>query len=119
MLLYVQEELTYLEKSGFLNNAVASRQGEVLCSNNLKSFFNIQLFYSKPVVVHNGKCPSYLVEYGSNGQGCQSCSWSAKQEEYIFPCPRSRLRIWFRETGSAVPSRVRLLILHTQAESGA
>ena len=28
----------------------------------------------------------------------------------VFPCPRSRLRIWFRETGSAVPSRVRLLI---------
>ena len=27
--------------------------------------------------------------------------------------------IWFRERGSAVPSRVSLLILHTQAESGA
>ena len=27
--------------------------------------------------------------------------------------------IWSRETGSAVPSRVSLLILHTQAESGA
>ena len=26
-------------------------------------------------------------------------------------CPRSRLRIWFRETGLAVPSRVSLLIL--------
>ena len=36
-----------------------------------------------------------------------------------FPCPRSRLRIWSRETGLAVPSRVRLLILHAQAESGA
>ena len=35
------------------------------------------------------------------------------------PCPRSRLRIWPRETGSAVPSRVSLLILHFQAESGA
>ena len=35
-----------------------------------------------------------------------------------FPCPRSRLKIWSRETGSAVPSRVSLLILHTQAESG-
>ena len=34
------------------------------------------------------------------------------------PCPRSRLRIWSRETGSAVPSRLSLLILHTQAESG-
>ena len=28
----------------------------------------------------------------------------------LFPCPRSRLRIWSRETGSAVPSRVSLLI---------
>ena len=41
------------------------------------------------------------------------------REKFIFPCPRSRLRIWSRETGSAVPSRVSLLILHTQAESGA
>ena len=30
-----------------------------------------------------------------------------------FPCPRSRLRIWFRETGLAVPSLVSLLILYT------
>ena len=28
----------------------------------------------------------------------------------FFPCPHSRLRIWSRETGSAVPSRVSLLI---------
>ena len=37
----------------------------------------------------------------------------------IFSCSRSRLRIWFRETDLAVPSNVSLLILHTQAESGA
>ena len=36
----------------------------------------------------------------------------------IFPCPRSRLRIWSRETGSTVPSRARWLILH-QEESDA
>ena len=36
-----------------------------------------------------------------------------------MPCPRTRLRTWSREKGSAVPSRVSLLILHTQAESGA
>ena len=35
----------------------------------------------------------------------------------MFPCPRSRLRIWSRETGLAVPSHVSPLILHTQAES--
>ena len=28
----------------------------------------------------------------------------------MFSCPRPRPRIWFRETGSAVPSRVSLLI---------
>ena len=43
-------------------------------------------------------------------QGCQSCSWSAEQGKRIFPCPRSRLRIWPGETGSAVPSCVSLLI---------
>ena len=37
----------------------------------------------------------------------------------VFPCPRLRLGIWSRETGSAVPSRVSLLTLHSQAESGA
>ena len=32
------------------------------------------------------------------------------KEKLFFPCPRSCLRIWSRETGSAVPSRVCLLI---------
>ena len=32
-----------------------------------------------------------------------------KREKLIFPCPRSRLRIWSRETASAVSSRVSLL----------
>ena len=36
--------------------------------------------------------------------------WSAEQGKWIFPCPRSRLITWSRETGSAVPSRVSLLI---------
>ena len=36
-----------------------------------------------------------------------------------LPCPRSRLRVWFHEMGSAVLSSVNLLILHTQAEYGA
>ena len=34
----------------------------------------------------------------------------AEQGKWILPCPRSRLRIWSRESGSAVPSRVSLLI---------
>ena len=37
----------------------------------------------------------------------------------FFTCPRSRLRIWSGEMGSAIPSRVSLLILHAKAESGA
>ena len=36
----------------------------------------------------------------------------------MFSCLRSRLTIWSRETGVAVPSHVSLLILHSQAESG-
>ena len=43
-------------------------------------------------------------------EGCQSCSWSAEQGQLIFTCPGSRLRIWSREMGSAVPSLVSLLI---------
>ena len=43
----------------------------------------------------------------------------AEQVKWIIPCPRSRLRIWSRETGSAVPSRVSLLISILQAESSA
>ena len=35
---------------------------------------------------------------------------SAEQRNLIFPCRRSRQRIWSRETGSTVPSRVSLLI---------
>ena len=52
----------------------------------------------------------HIAEYKSTGLGCQSCSWSAEQRKRIFPCPRSRLRIWSRETGSVVPSRVSLPI---------
>ena len=43
--------------------------------------------------------------------GCQSCSWSAEQGRLCVPCPRSRLRNWSREKGSAVPSRVSQLII--------
>ena len=54
-----------------------------------------------------------IAEYGSTGLGCQSCSWSAEQGKRIFPCacPRACLRIWSRETGSAVSFRVILLII--------
>ena len=48
-----------------------------------------------------------------------SCSWSAEQGKLMLPYPCSRLRIWSRETGLAVPSRVSLLIVYTQAEFAA
>ena len=35
-----------------------------------------------------------------------------EQGKWTFSCPRSRLTIWSRETGSAVPSHVSLLVLH-------
>ena len=41
------------------------------------------------------------------------------RENGDFPCHRSRLRVWSRDLGSAVPYRVSPLILHTQTESGA
>ena len=57
-------------------------------------------------------------EYELTQKGCQSCSWSAQQGTWIIPCPRSRLRIWSRETRLTVPSRVGLLISILNAESG-
>ena len=59
---------------------------------------------------------SHIAVYGSAGSDCQSCSWSAQQRKCFFLRPRSSLRTWSRETGSAVPSRVILLILHTQTD---
>ena len=58
-------------------------------------------------------------EYGLTRYGSHFCSWSAERGKYFFPCPRSRLRVWSRETGSVVPSRVSPFILHTPAESDA
>ena len=39
-----------------------------------------------------------------------------RENDYFPVCPRSRLRIWSRETGSAVPSRASLVISITQAD---
>ena len=44
------------------------------------------------------------------GKVANSARGQLNREKIIPPCPRSRLRIWSRETGSAVPSRVSLLI---------
>ena len=41
-----------------------------------------------------------------------------RENEYSPVSVRTYLRIWSRETASVVPSRVSLLILYIQAESG-
>ena len=74
----------------------------------------------QPVFVPaTGMVNAYMAEYGSTGPGCQSCSWSDEQIFFLIPWPRSRRRLGSHETGLAVPSRVSLLILHTQTEPGA
>ena len=63
--------------------------------------------------------PSHIAEHGSTGYGCESYykSGQLNRENVYFHVPVRALRIWSRETGSAVLSRVSLLILHTtQAE---
>ena len=57
----------------------------------------------------------YVCIYGhiyskSMGQPGKVANPGHGQGKLIFPCPRSRLRIWSRETGSAVPSCVGVLI---------
>ena len=58
----------------------------------------------------------------TTGQGCQSCSrsasWTAGKMNYSL-CPFAPENFWSRETGSAVPSRVSLLISILQAQSSA
>ena len=63
-------------------------------------------------------CCHHISQSTNQPEGCQSCSHDQLTREK-FPCPRLRLEIRFRETGLAVPSSVSLLILYTNAESGA
>ena len=61
------------------------------------------MIYSCMAIIHSkGKDHPGKVANPARGQ--------LNRENYFSPCPRSRLRIWSRETGSAVPSRVSLLI---------
>ena len=60
--------------------------------------------------------------YGSDqpGKVAEPCGGQLNWENVCcFPCPHLRLRICSGGTGSAVHSRVSLLILHTQAEADA
>ena len=72
----------------------------------------------------NQNAPVYSNTYRKSmdqpGKVASPARGQLNRKKLIFPCPRSCLRIWSRETGSAVPSRVSLLIsIHTQAKSGA
>ena len=62
---------------------------------------------------------SHVTEYRLNRVKLPILLVVSYTAEYIFACPRSCLSVWSRETGSAVPSRVSLLFLHTQSKSGA
>ena len=53
---------------------------------------------------------TYSKSMNQPGKVAKSCTWSAEPGKLIFPSLRSRLRLWSRETGSAVPSRASLFI---------
>ena len=56
---------------------------------------------------------SLSVDWSSTGYGCcQSCSWSAEQGNLFFRWPCSCQRVWSRELGSAVPSRLNLVLTY-------
>ena len=74
---------------------------------SVKYCCTVPLLYTVCIYGHTYQ---YSKSIGSTGYGCQSCSWSAEQEKIIFPFPRSLLKVWSRETGSAALSRVSLLI---------
>ena len=61
---------------------------------------------------------SLIAEYGSTSKVVNPARGHLNGRQCFFSCSRSRLIIWSRETGSAIPSRVSLLIFHTQVELG-
>ena len=53
---------------------------------------------------------TYCKSMDQPGKVANPARGQLNRENEYFPCPRSRLRIWSCQTGSAVPSRVSLLI---------
>ena len=53
---------------------------------------------------------TYSMSRDQPGKVADPSRGQLNREKFIFPCPRSCLRIWSRETGSVIPSRVSLLI---------
>ena len=65
-------------------------------------------------------CHTYSKSMDQLGKVANPARGQLNRENEYFPCPRSCLRIWSRETVSAVPSRVSMLIsILSQAEYGA
>ena len=83
---------------------------EEVCICSLWSHLNVLTFF--PLT---GGCSEGLDAFRSSFKN-QYCSWLAERGNICSACPRSRLIIWSRETGSVVPSRVSSFILHTAAE---
>ena len=80
------------------------------CDNYVSMDITYVCVYSHHIVEQSMKQPGKVVN-PARGQ--------LNRENEYFPFPRSHLRIWSRQTGSAIPSGVSLLILHIQTESGA
>ena len=62
---------------------------------------------------------TYSKSIDQSGVAAKPTRGQLNRENVCFSYLRSRLRIWSRCKGSAVPSRVSLLIIHTQIEYGA
>ena len=94
---------------------------KVLCSQSSEYYVAFTVYIYIYIYVWSALSAKYYSSlYGSTKEGCHSCSWSAEQERRVFPVRgrRSRLRIWPRETVSAVPTRVSSLILLHHTPSG-
>ena len=58
---------------------------------------------------------SHIAEYNQPRKVTNPARGQLNREDVFFLVPRSRLRIWSRETSSVVPSCVSLLFLHAEA----
>ena len=63
-------------------------------------------------------CQHFQQSVDQLGKIANSARGRLNRKNYIFPCLRSSLRIWSRETGSAAPPGVSPHILQTEADSG-
>ena len=100
------------------DDALQVTMDQLICASLLPHLLLILVWSGHVESIGAAYSCMYVCMYGYHlsqrmDQGCQFCSQSAEQGKTIFPCPRSRLRIWSRETGSAVPSRVILCLFST------